>query len=225
MKRVALNPGKTMENNSQTNQPRDTKLPFKLQQKITEFLKLLPNIHDKDAQQALSRRAGLDNRLHDQILFKDSADQFIQNFVPTLIRYGRLDDGRHALVAVLNVSKSYLGKDRREYCDTLIQAVQEHLAPSKEEQQAAIERQIERLRQEEIQQAKQRQTSQRKSVGTKPAVEKLFVDREAYLDRLAQYICDPDTRQIIIVGQGGIGKTALAAKFCDDIEKAGFTLG
>jgi hypothetical protein len=92
------------------------------------------------------------------------------------------------------------------------------------EQQEDLDRKIELLRQENLQKDKIRQTSQRKSVGTKPYVEKLFVDRVAYLEKLTEYACGDETHLIMIVGQGGIGKTALAAKFCDEIEKAGYVL-
>ena len=55
-------------------------------------------------------------------------------------------------------------------------------------------------------------------------MEKLFVDRLAYLDRLEKSIKDDDIRLILIIGQGGIGKTAIIAKFCNDIENEGFKL-
>jgi len=88
---------------------------------------------------------------------------------------------------------------------------------------AAIRRQIEELRHEQIQEGRHRQTSRRKSVGTM-RVERLFVDREAYLDRLAEYVADENIHLILIAGHGGFGKTALAAKFCEGIEKAKYQL-
>jgi len=88
---------------------------------------------------------------------------------------------------------------------------------------AAIRRQMERLQQEQIQEGRHRQTSRRKSVGTLP-VERLFVDREAYLERLSEYAADEGAHLILIAGHGGFGKTALAAKFCDGIEKAKYQL-
>jgi tetratricopeptide (TPR) repeat protein len=96
----------------------------------------------------------------------------------------------------------------------------QHAAP---EQFETIRRQIERLQQAMIQEGRNRQTSRRKSVG-KIMAEKLFVDREAYLNRLAEFAGDDTVSLILVTGQGGIGKTALAARFCEGIEKAGYRL-
>ena len=86
-----------------------------------------------------------------------------------------------------------------------------------------LKQQIERL-QSQLQTKLKQVRSERKSIGLKPNVEKLFVNRIEYLDKLTKYIIDKDTRLILIVGQGGIGKTFLAAKFCSDIEKANYQI-
>lgn len=93
-----------------------------------------------------------------------------------------------------------------------------------QEQVADLKRQIERLQQAQLKAERSRQRSKRKSVGLKTNVEKLFVDRIAYLDKLAEYTTNKETRLILIVGQGGIGKTALVAKFCEDIERIGYQI-
>ncbi len=91
------------------------------------------------------------------------------------------------------------------------------------EQNTELNRKLEELRQELIQEGRNRQTSRRKMVGTTP-LERLFVDREAYLERLAEYVSDEGVSLILISGHGGFGKTALAAKFCEGIEKGGYQL-
>jgi len=105
-----------------------------------------------------------------------------------------------------------------------IQERYHELTTPTEEQQAALQRGIERLQQETRQAEQIRQQTQRKSVGTKPYLEKLLVDRVAYLETLAEHIQRDDSRLILVVGQGGIGKTQLVAKFCNEIEKARYTL-
>ncbi len=86
-----------------------------------------------------------------------------------------------------------------------IQERYHELTTPTEEQQAALQRGIERLQQETRQEEQMRQQTQRKSVGTKPYLEKLFVDRVAYLETLAEHIQRDETRLILVVGQGGIG--------------------
>ncbi len=101
-----------------------TQLSFVFTQQIIEFLIMIPNIHDKNAQRALIYSAGLDPQLQHQIDFATSAAQFVKGLVPTLVNYGQLQDGRHALTAVLEATKNYFGQDRQTYCETLIQKIQ-----------------------------------------------------------------------------------------------------
>ncbi len=99
----------------------ERKLPFMLHQKIIEFLSSIPNAHDMNTQHALLHNAGLDTKLQEQIIFTTVPAQFFSLLVPTLSSYGRLEDGRNAIEAVLKAAENYVGQDRREYCDTLIQ--------------------------------------------------------------------------------------------------------
>lgn len=46
---------------------------------------------------------------------------FCQLLVENLIKYGKLEDGRDALEAVLESAKNRVGRDKSEYCDMLIQ--------------------------------------------------------------------------------------------------------
>ncbi len=96
-------------------------LPFELQQRIVKFLAELPNIQDSHAQQALLNSAGLDQQLHKQIPINVPPGQFVELLMPILIQYGELRDGRNALAAFLDAAKKYVGQDRQEYCDTLLQ--------------------------------------------------------------------------------------------------------
>jgi len=95
-------------------------LPFILQKRIVDFLKSLPNIHGHDSQRALVYGAGLDSDLQDLITFGGSSAQFVQLLVSTLVAYGELKDGRHALEAVLEAAKNYVGQDRQNDCEIIL---------------------------------------------------------------------------------------------------------
>jgi hypothetical protein len=61
---------------------------------------------DERAQRALIERAELDPQLQNQIRFGGPPGQFFQLLVSTLLSYGRLEDGRDALEAILESAKS-----------------------------------------------------------------------------------------------------------------------
>lgn len=96
------------------------KLSTELQNKVIDFLTSLPNIYDSDSQRVLLYQAGLDKQLQSQILIGRPPAQFVPLLVSTLISYGRLNDGRDALEAVLEASKDYVGTDKKHVCDRLI---------------------------------------------------------------------------------------------------------
>ena len=98
-------------------------LSAELNKQIIEFLASLPNVHDNSGQQALILRAGLDPQLRQQIHFGGSPAQFFPLLVNTLLAYGKLDDEREALEAVLKAAKDAVGKDKKRYCDSLIQKI------------------------------------------------------------------------------------------------------
>ncbi|MFX0201109.1 MAG: hypothetical protein ACFFCW_33740 [Candidatus Hodarchaeota archaeon] len=95
-------------------------LPFSLQKDIIELLMSLPNSDDIQAQRALVYSAGLDTQLHYQIHFSNSPAQFFQLLIPTLNRYGILEDGRNAIEAVLDSVKNSIGQEGKQCCDRLI---------------------------------------------------------------------------------------------------------
>ncbi len=96
-------------------------LSVALHRKIVDFLISLPNVKDSSGRQTLIQRAALDAQLQSQMRFSEPPAQFFELLVPQLIQYGQLEDRRSALKAVLEAAKDYVGRDRREYCDSLIQ--------------------------------------------------------------------------------------------------------
>lgn len=95
-------------------------LPIELNNKIVEFLKSLPNIHDSNSQRVLILSTGIDAELQNQIHFSGPPSQFFQLLLPTLMSYGKLKDGRDALEAVLGAAKSSVGQEKKA-CDDFIQ--------------------------------------------------------------------------------------------------------
>lgn len=91
-----------------------------VQKKIIDFLLSLPNIHDSDSQRALLYQTGLDLRIQGQIPIGKPPAQFVPSLVCILLDYGKLNDEKYALEAVLEVAKTYVGQDKKAYCDTLI---------------------------------------------------------------------------------------------------------
>ncbi len=99
-------------------------LPLALRNRIIDFLAFLPNIHDSNAQQALIYQAGVDFQLHTQLSFGKPTAQFVPNLVATLTTFGKLDDGRNALEAVLAAAQNQVGADRRAECERIIGELQ-----------------------------------------------------------------------------------------------------
>jgi len=99
----------------------ELQLPSRLHKKIVGFLSSLPSVHDNDERKAFLYSAGLDAQLQNQLNFALPPIQFFQLLVPILSKYGTLADGRNALKAVLQSAKSFVGQQKQEYCDILIQ--------------------------------------------------------------------------------------------------------
>ena len=108
-------------------------LPHRLYQKITNFFISLPQIDDIKTRRALLRSAGLDEHLYAHLTYEGSTSQFTQNLVATLDRYGNLNDGRSAIEVVLKATQNYVGYDKREYCDRLIDELRIAALDSKEQ--------------------------------------------------------------------------------------------
>lgn len=94
-----------------------------LYEKIVDFLLSLPNIQDGDSQRAFVYYAKLDRELQAQIPFGKPPLQFIPLLIAILLDYGRLKDGRSPVEAILEAAKRYIGLDKQEICDILIQEI------------------------------------------------------------------------------------------------------
>lgn len=97
------------------------KLPRKLQKEIVGFLSSVPTMHDSESQRAFIYQVGIEQELQNQIVFGRPPVEFVPLLVSTLLKYGRLNEGRHALEAVLETAKDYVGQDKKTFCDELLQ--------------------------------------------------------------------------------------------------------
>ena len=94
------------------------------QQQIVDFLITLPSIQDSHSQQAFLNSVGLDEKLQNQLNVNQPPLQFINLLVSICAKYGTLQDGRDALIAVLESAKTYVGQDKKKYCSKLIEELQ-----------------------------------------------------------------------------------------------------
>jgi formylglycine-generating enzyme required for sulfatase activity len=85
-----------------------------LRVRIANFLGSLPNVDTDPGRKALILAASLDSGLEHQILYGLPTDQFFVILVNTLAEYSRLDDGRDAVVAILEAGMRKVGSDRHE---------------------------------------------------------------------------------------------------------------
>lgn len=106
-------------------QIKEPEIPFELRQESVDVLVSLPNIHDMKVAQALISSAGFDAQLLGTIEFSGAPQPFFQTLVSLLSSYGTLEDGRHALAALLRSAKEYVGQEKRVRCDRLIQAIRD----------------------------------------------------------------------------------------------------
>lgn len=114
----------SIDNHTSDTSEGQSMLSFPLRRKIIQFLTSLSNVHDNYSQRAFIESAGLDNELVGQIKFGDPANQFFELLVPILSQYGELQDGRTALIAMLEAAKEYVGPQKKADCGVLIEEVQ-----------------------------------------------------------------------------------------------------
>lgn len=100
----------------------------KLNEKITDFLMFLPNIHDADSQRALIYRAGLDKEIEISLSVGKPPIQFIPLLITTLTNYGKQKDGRYGIEAILEAAKQYIGQEKQQYCEELLQEFRNEIA-------------------------------------------------------------------------------------------------
>lgn len=97
---------------------------------IAQFLTTLPNIGNPAARRALMYQAGLDERLINQLDFEGDAYSFCHNAIAKLVKYGKLENGRDALDAVLQAAQAGVGRDKQAECEQLQQRWRDaHTAP------------------------------------------------------------------------------------------------
>jgi len=112
--------------NNSSHQP-VLELPANLQHNIIDFFASLPDFAHESKQQALIQMAGFDRELRSQIRFNIPLSDFVPRFIETCMNYGELNDGRHALIAALEASQQYIGKDRKAACQSFTQELRDYL--------------------------------------------------------------------------------------------------
>ena len=113
-------PMSTREVKTEVKEVKTRQMPVTLRRQIIDFFMSLPNIHDPNTPRALILSAGLDSQLLSQISFNGPPGQFFQLLLPPLMQYGQLQDGRHALQAVLEAARNFVGEDGKTMCDNLL---------------------------------------------------------------------------------------------------------
>ena len=172
-------------------------LPFSLRRQITELLTSLPNLYDSDKQWAFVYSAGLEVELQQQIRVGMSQAQFVQVLVSTLSRHGKLEDGRHALEAILETAKHFVGKEGQTKCDSLIQELQALSQIGDFQKNEPFEWDYDTLPLDFS--SKIRDWTQ------------YFVGRQDAIARIDEFIQTHRSGYLAIVGEAGIGKSALLA--------------
>ena len=98
---------------------RSEKLSSALLLEIANFLASLPNITDESFRKTLLIHTGLTEVIN-HIETRVPAAIFIPHLVSFLTHYGTLNDGRNPLVALLEIAKEFVGRDRQAFADELI---------------------------------------------------------------------------------------------------------
>ncbi|MGB7291033.1 MAG: tetratricopeptide repeat protein [Thermodesulfobacteriota bacterium] len=138
----------------------------------------------------------------------------------------QIADAENALNAFLRVLEwFYCEFNRGPCCATIYNIGGQGIVTTRDLVQKMEDRlhaEIERLRQELIRQGQQRLEFKRELViGLRPAdVRETFKDREQELEKLHKLLGDRTVKLIVIVGRGGIGKTALLSKVFQEIERS-----
>ncbi len=100
-------------------------IPITLYNDIVTFFLKLPNVHDDTGRRALVYQAGIDDQLFHHITWNTPSAQFFPVFVKQLFQYGKIQDGRYALEAVLGTAKHHVGIGQQKGCDTILQQLGE----------------------------------------------------------------------------------------------------
>lgn len=186
-------------------------LPTKLHSKVVEFLTSLPNIHSSEARRALILTAGLDANLQKQLNFDKPPTSFFPLLITMLLDYGKLEDGRYALIAVLEAAKALVGQDRQEHCETIIEELRPLLRTIPDKLNSPYQPPIIPSK-----------------PGSAPPLPSLIIGREDALSVLKARLGITSSTEsggavqvlTAIRGWPGVGKTTVAAQLAHDIDVA-----
>lgn len=179
--------------------------------RIVDFLKSLPNLSNETMQRAFL--FGFDAGFREYIRCGLPLAEFVPLLVATALNYGVLQDGRHALRAVLESAQRSVGADRRAVCAGLLRELDDYLrtaAASRPEQSvsnivAGNQRVVSALRQQSA-----------PSIGATPykflasydiTDRAIFFGRDEVIEKLLGLI--PRHKTLVINGRSGAGKTSL----------------
>lgn len=184
-------------------------LPVELHNKIVEFLISLPNIHSSEARRALILTAGIDARIEKQLNFDKPPTEFVPSLMAILLDYGKLEDGRHSLIAILETAKDSVGQDRREDCETLIDELRPLLRYVPDKPNPAYQSPIIPSK-----------------PGSAPPLPSLIIGREDALSDLKARLgivsaTEPEGAVQVLTairGWPGVGKTTVAAQLAHDVD-------
>jgi len=87
--------------------------------KMIKLLLTLPNLHQETTRSGLMKAVQLDRALINAIQFDQPLSSFAPNTVELLADYGTLEDGRHALEALLTAARGASGKEFKQQCDAI----------------------------------------------------------------------------------------------------------
>ena len=87
--------------------------------KMIKLLLSLPNLHQETTRSGLLNAALLDRALVNEIALDQPLSSFVPNIVELLAIYGTLEDGRHALEALLAAARNRSGREFRQQCDAI----------------------------------------------------------------------------------------------------------
>jgi len=100
----------------------ESKMPITqtLRMAIVDCLETVPGIDEPDGRRTLIAQAELDSELARRITYGGSTRSFCALLVSDLEEYGRLDDGYHALEAVIEAAREFMDEDGVRECDTIL---------------------------------------------------------------------------------------------------------
>jgi len=99
-----------------------------LRRAIAECLQMCQGIETLEGRKALIARASLDDQLARRITYGGSARVFCRVLVSDLDEYGRLQDGRHAVRAIVEAARGLMDSEWARHCDLVLADLKFQLA-------------------------------------------------------------------------------------------------